>query len=494
MGILINQTIIGSIYTYIGAALATITGIVFYPWFFSSEEIGVISLLIAYSTIFSQLANLGFDSVTGRLFPYFRNKEKYHFGYGKLLLYFNALGCIIFTLVFIGYLQSIIKNEEKIVYLYFAIPIIWANVFFNSLDAYARIVCFNSTWGIFLKETFQRFLILLVILIYILFKNFDLFIVFFTVSFILPTIILANILIVRKEFFVKGKVNNEVYNGLKKEIYSVALFGILTSVSSTIISNIDKIMLQHYLGLSKTGIYTVAYYFSTVMLLIARTITKASSGIIAEAWKKNDKKTISFIYEKSSLNQLIFSMLLFLFIYSCFNEYKFFLPEIYHDIKPIIFWLLVGCIIEMSTGISNLIISTSPKYKYSTYFMIGFIFIIIITNIIFIPRFGVVGAAIASAISIFLFNFVRWLFLYKSFNLQPFSLKTFYLFILFTLFFLVLEYIPNIKNLYVTLIIKLFVIFVFLLTIFFLKISREISEKFFAYIKNPKSFFSLFNF
>ncbi|HNV96066.1 MAG TPA: polysaccharide biosynthesis protein, partial [Bacteroidales bacterium] len=72
MGIIRKQTILGTIYTYLGAGLGVFTNLILLAWFFTPEQIGLLNVLVAYSLLFSQLANLGFDNVTIRLFPYFR--------------------------------------------------------------------------------------------------------------------------------------------------------------------------------------------------------------------------------------------------------------------------------------------------------------------------------------------------------------------------------------------------------------------------------------
>ena len=52
------------------------------------------------------------------------------------------------------------------------------------------------------------------------------------------------------------------------------------------------------------------------------------------------------------------------------------------------------------------------------------IFITLFTNWIFIPVYGIVGAAMATAISLLLFNLAAFLFLLVKFKMQPFTIKT----------------------------------------------------------------------
>ena len=77
-----------------------------------------------------------------------------------------------------------------------------------------------------------------------------------------------------------------------------------------------------------------------------------------------------------------------------------------------------------------------------------------ITNIIFIPLYGITGAAIASAISIFLFNTIRFLFLLYVFKIQPFSLNTLKVLGVFLLTLLVSYIITPINNFVLDLILR----------------------------------------
>jgi len=51
------------------------------------------------------------------------------------------------------------------------------------------------------------------------------------------------------------------------------------------------------------------------------------------------------------------------------------------------------------------------------------VIIAIVTNYLFIPKYGIEGAALATLISLVLFNSLKFLFIWIKFGLQPFSTK-----------------------------------------------------------------------
>ena len=51
-------------------------------------------------------------------------------------------------------------------------------------------------------------------------------------------------------------------------------------------------------------------------------------------------------------------------------------------------------------------------------------------NILLIPRFGIEGAALATAITVFVFSLLRYIIIYKGFKLQPYDKKMFVILLL----------------------------------------------------------------
>jgi len=180
---------------------------------------------------------------------------------------------------------------------------------------------------------------------------------------------------------------------------------------------------------------------------------------------------------------MIFSALLFIGIWANIDNIFFVLKDAYAPGKFVIFWVCLGSFIDMSTGINNTIIATSKYYKAQSLFMAIFVVIVIVTNYLFIPIWGIVGAGIANAISLFLFNLMRWIFLWNKFNFQPFNFK-FLLVILFAvLAFIPGYYLPAIKPFYVDIVVRSGIITViFCLLVYFFKLSEDINSRVDVYL------------
>ena len=113
MGIIESQATKNVIYSYLGAGLGFLT-VIWMPYLMSTDANGLIRILISVSALMAQFANLGFSSVTVRLFPYFRNKEKGHHGFLFYGILISLAGFLICWLVFFLFKQQIIaQNIEK---------------------------------------------------------------------------------------------------------------------------------------------------------------------------------------------------------------------------------------------------------------------------------------------------------------------------------------------------------------------------------------------
>jgi O-antigen/teichoic acid export membrane protein len=107
-----------------------------------------------------------------------------------------------------------------------------------------------------------------------------------------------------------------------------------------------------------------------------------------------------------------------------------FVPEIYSAGKYAFLFLGVSKLFDLFTSINGIIIQVSKWYWYNFIFNLILLLLAIITNIWLIPAYGVTGAALATAISIFLFNLAKTYFVYKKFKILPISSKMLYTLIL----------------------------------------------------------------
>jgi hypothetical protein len=81
-------------------------------------------------------------------------------------------------------------------------------------------------------------------------------------------------------------------------------------------------------------------------------------------------------------------------------------------------------IIDMGTGVSGQIIGTSTFWRFD--FITGIILLVLTLPLTWVltKKLGLVGPAVANLIAFTIYNFIRYLFLLRKFNMQPFTIKS----------------------------------------------------------------------
>ena len=425
MGIIKRQTIKGSIYSYLGLGIGFFFTIISTK-LFTPEQIGLIAILGAVSAMYSQFATLGFTKVIERLFPYFRDKDKNHNGFLFLTIAVATIGITISVITFLLLKPRIIENNlEKspllVKYIWYLVPLIFFRTFFLMLDTYNKML-FDATTGSILSDfVFRLGTLFLIGAFFLNWISFPQFVFGFVVFLSFPAVYLAGLLIYRKQFSLNPKPGF-IKPALRKEITSLSFFGMIIGFSSIALKNIDTIMMNSYTNLSMTGVYNISFYFGTVILIPAIALGKISSTIIAEAWKNKDMETIDDIYFKSSINQLFAALLLFiLMVTNLHNIFKILGPE-YIDGQWVIVLISLSNLIVASTGVSVQIIGTSHKYKIQTYSMGVLLGLVIIFYMIFIPIWGMTGAALGSLLSVAGASLFRVFYLHRNMKLFPYRI------------------------------------------------------------------------
>jgi O-antigen/teichoic acid export membrane protein len=493
MGIVGKQTIKGSIYIYFGVIIGFVSSGVLMPKLLSSEGIGLIKLLTSYSILFGQLATLGFVPATTKMFPKFRNKENGHNGFLILSLFVGIIGFIIMFIAFILLKDLIVSKTQTSdidfnKYIYLVLIIGGFTSFFLIIDAYTRALFYTSA-GLFLKDFIQKALNLVIIVFYGLnFYNFDVFLILFTAINCIPTLLLFIYLLFKKEL--KFIPNFRFLDkDIVKSILNVSLFGIISSFSGILVINIDSIMISTFLGMDAAGIYATVFYFAFVITIPYRSMERVSAAVISEFWNQNNITGIFEVYKKSCVNQAIVALFLFIMIWS--NEHNIFkfLPQEFSEGRYVILILGVGNFINMASGVNNSIIGTSNFYRFQTYIQIMLVVLLVTTNYIFIPLWGIVGAAFASFLSMFVLNLLKYLFIIHKFQMQPFD-KIFIQILLIGFALILINYfLPKFDNLYLDGFYRSIILSsLYVILTFKLKVSAEINSVIETVLKRFKLF------
>jgi O-antigen/teichoic acid export membrane protein len=455
------------------------TGILM-PNFISESEIGALNLILAYSLIFGQLGSLGFNNMTVRVFPYFKDSTSKHHGFLMLSILISALGFIIVAIFYYSIKPWLVDRniEDSPVfanYFYLILPITLFTIIYNQLDAYARALYF-STIGSFLKEFFQRVLILGVIVLFMLnlLDQTGLFIAY-SVALCIPSLFIMAFLVFKKEFNLSFDFKF-LSKTLIKDMIRMCVFGVITGFGILAIAQIDRLMINYYLSESETGIYSVAFYFGILILMPSRAVQRIAGSIIATAFKENDMESIKDMYVRTSFYQFMISLILLLLLWLNIDEIFTIIPSAYMAGKYVVFFIGLASVIVMAGGTCTSIISSSSHYSYIAWFVGIYLSVIVLTNIFFIPVFGITGAAAASAVSTLVYILLQIIFIYRKWGFQPYDNRYLVLMAMAVIIFIMVPLLPMTKNFLVNIFIKSSVILIMFVSLaYFLKISPDMN-------------------
>jgi O-antigen/teichoic acid export membrane protein len=153
-----------------------------------------------------------------------------------------------------------------------------------------------------------------------------------------------------------------------------------------------------------------------------------------------------------------------------------YLPAAFEAGSYVVLFIGLGQLFDMLFGVNHEIIAASKYYRYNTYFVFLTAISGIIFNIIFIPIYGITGAALATCLSIVSINLLRLLAVYKLFGILPFTVKTLNAVIIITLFAIIWTWLPKLDNILLSIAYKgATFAALYILLIYRLKLSADIN-------------------
>jgi len=432
-----RQSIISSIVIYIGFAVGLLNTYFFTrQGNFTEAEYGLTTIFIAIAMMMSAFATMAMPSYIFKFYPYYND----HLPPRKNdMITWALIVCIIgFILVMIaGWAMKHLvirkfgtNSPQLVVYYYWIFPMGLGITIYTVLEAYAWSLG-RSVLTNFFREVQWRLLTTVLIILFIthIIKDFDLFIKLYAFTYSGIAITLFAYLVLTKKIHFTFKVSKVTRRFLSK-ILALCTFVYSGTLIFTISKVFDIILIASLLenGSAKAGIFGLATIMTSIIQAPQRGIISASISHLSKAWKEKNMNLLQKIYQRSSINQLIFACCIFLLIWLNFADgiNTFRLKAVYLDAAPVFFLLGITMIIDMGTGVNAQIIATSTYWKFEL--ISGIILLVVMLPLTYIltKQYGIIGPAIGYLVSITIYNIIRIVFLWKKFNLFPLTLQSLY--------------------------------------------------------------------
>ena len=406
MGVIIRQSIKGTIVNYIGIAIGLFTTFFVMTKYLTTEEVGFTRVMIDAATMFSGLAMLGTSSSSFRFYPYFKSEdseEDHGFFFWTLVIPF--LGFLLYGIVFLLLKDSVTASfAEKSAlfnnYYYFLFPMGFCFLYIRVFEADSNLLMRIAVPN-FIREVLVRILTLAVYLLYAFrVVSMDGFVVLFCLVYVIAT--LVNL----AYFFSLKKINlkpdfKHITPALRRDYLLYTGFLILAALSDYITPFVNTFFVSAKLGLAFTGVYTIAVNIVAMIEVPYRSLSAISAPIISRHMKEGDIPGVSALCKNLSMHQFLVSAFVFYLIWINLDFLYAIMPNgaEYATAKNVVLILGASRLIYITCVIGLSVISYSKYYYLSLFFAFFLTFSAIFLNNKLIPLYGMNGAALATLLA-----------------------------------------------------------------------------------------------
>ena len=419
MGIVARQSIKGTLATYFGVAVGIVTTFFVQTKYLTTEEIGLVDVLLQSALLFSGLAQLGTNTSAMRYYPYFKDEEHRDHGFFGWTLIVPLVGFILFLGGFFALRNPIAsffseKSALFIDYIYYVIPLaffmLYISVFETNSNLLMRIVVPR-----FIREVGLRVMTLVIYLLY----GFHVLsltgmVVAFCVSYGLATVV--NIVYLFTLHRVSFRIEKKyITPKLKRDFLIYTVFLITSALAGNITPLLNRYFVAGKQGLAISGILTIAIYIATLVEMPYRSLGSISKPQISQAMADGNVKEADRICKSVALHQFLAGSLVFFFIWINIDTVFALLPngEVFAAGKWAVLILGISRLVNSTLNVGTTVLSYSKIYYYSLFFTILLTVLAWWLNARWVVEWGVNGAAFATLVAymvhyVLLLALIRW--------------------------------------------------------------------------------------
>lgn len=380
------------------------------------NQYGLLSYVLAYTSIFGGIAKLGLDTIVVREIVQHQEKSEVYLG---TAFWLKIIGGFIATVLIA--IISILNPDDSTTNLY--IFIITIGIFFQSfevIDFYfqsktlAKIVSSCRIIQLFLASTIRAFLIL-----------YEADLIYFVLAIVFDSLVLAGTYYVVFRYLKLTSFYTVFDKGIAIQLLNDSLPLMLGGLAFIAFSNADVIIIKEIIGSDAVGIYTAAYKLASMWYFLPGLILNSLLPALITAQNNH----IVYARQKQILTgSLVWFAIILATITSFFSDsiinYTF--GEQYKQSSTLLSLLMWVNVIIYFNSCWNKFHIINKQSKYVFLFHVATAIFNISLNLYLIPKFDVIGAAygtiLSLSLSILLFSVVDKTTLPLLFNALSFGL------------------------------------------------------------------------
>jgi len=385
---------------------------------YGAEGMGIFALSQTILMVMVMLSVFGTDTASLKYSSqYFSNNE-----YIKLnSFYFSIFKFVIVSSIFISIIIFFIKGDLSV---FFNKSLLNHSLFFISLSILPMsFININSEslrgigeYSLFTIFRYVLMPVLTILFIYVLDNNNDLLtpIKAYAISICIISLLSFTFLLKEIKFF-------KYFSNIDSNLNDVIKYSFPVLISNSmllLIQWIDIIILGYFETSNTVGIYSVVMkisLFSSVILFSINSIVASEFSRLYSLDKMVDLRVL--IRKSSKIIFFITIPVLILIVYFSKSILGYFGYEFIMANKTL-YILVAGQFINVLCGSVGYILMMTEKQNIFKNIMIFSTCVNIILNIVLIPKYSINGAAIASSISLILWNVISFSYIYRKYNIS----------------------------------------------------------------------------
>ena len=391
--------------------------------YFGAKGLGDYVLSIVVLRIFTLFSKLGVDTFSIRFIASFAKQEKWK----SIQLFRNkiirllSISSLIFSLLMYYFSEDIAnlvhaKVEHVRLNAFFVLPMAFFMLHYQSLRGLKKIAEFSF----FYRMSQATFSIISIFIITQFFVDGNVPVYAYLSSLAIVSL-LAFIVFFNSYNKIKRISDDEQIEELKySEILKVSIPLMFAQSVQFIMAWTDKLMLGNMMGSEEVGIYFTAFKLSMFASIALMAINSIASPKFAELYGKKDFDGLKKVAHQSS-KMIFLATLPLVLVFFVFPEFLLglFGEEFKVGVKAFVFLSFGKLISSLSGSVGNILQMTGKQVIFMNVLFVGAI-VNVLLNFFLIPKFGINGAALASMISLSIWNLIMVYFVKRELGFYTF--------------------------------------------------------------------------
>lgn len=423
MGIVLRQSAANTLVTYVGFAFGAVNTLFLYTTFLGKLDYGIVQFVVSGATILMPFLALGLQNTLIRFFaryPEGRPREEFLTFVLAVPLVMIAAAGLCFWLGY-DWISDVFLKKNPAVRPYLA-HLLLIGVFmayFEIFYAWVK-VHMRSVLGNLINELLVR----VVVMAALFGVHYDLiakgeFLYYLTIAYGLQCLFMLvyALKIHPPQLHLRWPKDT-------RELLYYSIFTIVSGGIAVMLVEFDKLIIGWFGLNERNAEYAVGIFIATVIAVPSRAMLQIVQPITARLMAEEKYGELDLIYKRSAITLQYFGGLILLLIFLNIHQMYAIIPGGYAAGTMTVFFIGLSKFFDVMLGNNNAIILNTKYYRVVLLFGLLLVIMMIVLNLALIPLYGITGSALATLISVGIYNTVKLWFVVRKTGMFPFTAKT----------------------------------------------------------------------